>query len=152
MGPHRIAGESTPSVIPARLLLPGSRHRRLASQDAQTVRGACLVMELTGWFVIVPLSLASLVHRACLVTGLQVGSVPALLGRGETLDQPLYHVSPAALHADARLLRRHRRRHDVVRWRSPRVAEPIPPVLHTLLLVAAVLGVHKPAPPTPQKD
>ena len=32
----------------------------LTSQDAQTVRGACLVMELTGWFVLVPLSLASL--------------------------------------------------------------------------------------------
>jgi hypothetical protein len=32
----------------------------LASQDAQTVRGAYLAMELTGWFVLVPLSLASL--------------------------------------------------------------------------------------------
>jgi hypothetical protein len=32
----------------------------LTSQDPQTVRGAYLVMELTGWFVLVPLSLASL--------------------------------------------------------------------------------------------
>src|SRR5687767_5817555 len=32
----------------------------LMSQDAQTVRGAHLAMELTGWFVIVPLSFASL--------------------------------------------------------------------------------------------
>jgi hypothetical protein len=32
----------------------------LTSQNAQTVRGAYLVMELTGWFVLVPLSLASL--------------------------------------------------------------------------------------------
>jgi hypothetical protein len=32
----------------------------LASQDAQTVRGAYLVMELTGWFILVPLSVASL--------------------------------------------------------------------------------------------
>jgi hypothetical protein len=32
----------------------------LASQDAQTVRGAYLVMELTGWFILVPLSFASL--------------------------------------------------------------------------------------------
>jgi hypothetical protein len=32
----------------------------LTSQDAQTVRGAYLVMELTGWFVLVPLSLTSL--------------------------------------------------------------------------------------------
>jgi hypothetical protein len=32
----------------------------LTSQDAQTVRGSYLVMELTGWLVLVPLSLASL--------------------------------------------------------------------------------------------
>ena len=31
----------------------------LTSQDAQMVRAAYLAMELTGWFVIVPLSLAS---------------------------------------------------------------------------------------------
>jgi uncharacterized membrane protein len=33
----------------------------MTSQDPQTVRGAYLVMELTGWFVLVPLSLSSLV-------------------------------------------------------------------------------------------
>src|SRR4029453_7093461 len=32
----------------------------LTSQDPETVRGAYLVMELTGWVVLVPLSLASL--------------------------------------------------------------------------------------------
>jgi len=32
----------------------------LASQDAQTMRGSYLAMELTGWFALVPLSLASL--------------------------------------------------------------------------------------------
>ncbi|MEU5112898.1 hypothetical protein AB0G64_15490 [Streptomyces longwoodensis] len=32
----------------------------LASESAQTVRGAYLAMELTGWLVLVPLSLASL--------------------------------------------------------------------------------------------
>jgi hypothetical protein len=32
----------------------------LTSQDAQTVRAAWIAMELTGWFVIVPLALASL--------------------------------------------------------------------------------------------
>ncbi|CAM5582487.1 hypothetical protein ACTFBT_05755 [Streptomyces microflavus] len=32
----------------------------LTSQDAQTVRGAYLAMELTGWLVLAPLSLASL--------------------------------------------------------------------------------------------
>src|SRR5437868_12721259 len=30
------------------------------SQDAQTVRGAWIAMELTGWYVIVPLALAAL--------------------------------------------------------------------------------------------
>lgn len=33
----------------------------LANDDAQTVRGAYLAMEATGWYVLVPLSLASLV-------------------------------------------------------------------------------------------
>lgn len=33
----------------------------LTSQDAQTVRAAYLMMDLTGWFVLVPLSFASLV-------------------------------------------------------------------------------------------
>jgi len=33
----------------------------MTSQDAQMVRAAYLMMELTGWFVLVPLSLASLV-------------------------------------------------------------------------------------------
>jgi len=32
----------------------------LTSQDAQMVRAAYLAMELTGWFVLVPLALASL--------------------------------------------------------------------------------------------
>src|SRR5438876_8144523 len=32
----------------------------LTSQDAQRVRAACLAMELIGWFVIVPCSLAAL--------------------------------------------------------------------------------------------
>ena len=32
----------------------------LASQDAQTVRAAYLMMAVTGWFVLVPLSIASL--------------------------------------------------------------------------------------------
>ena len=32
----------------------------VTSQDAQTVRAVWIAMEVTGWFVIVPLSLASL--------------------------------------------------------------------------------------------
>ena len=41
----------------------------LSSQDAQMVRGAYLAMELTGWFVIVPLSLASLLTGVVLSLG-----------------------------------------------------------------------------------
>jgi hypothetical protein len=41
----------------------------LASQDAQMVRAAYLAMELTGWFVIVPLSLVSLLTGLALSLG-----------------------------------------------------------------------------------
>ena len=44
----------------ARSATRSSRPASLTSQDPQTVRGAYLVMELTGWVVLVPLSLASL--------------------------------------------------------------------------------------------
>jgi hypothetical protein len=49
----------------------------VTSQDAQTVRAAWIAMELTGWFVIVPLALAALLtglvmslgtHGACFGT------------------------------------------------------------------------------------
>ena len=35
----------------------------MAGRDAQTVRAAGIAMELTGWYVIVPLALASLLNR-----------------------------------------------------------------------------------------
>jgi len=41
----------------------------LASQDAEIVRGAYLAMELTGWFVIIPLSLVSLLSGVVLSVG-----------------------------------------------------------------------------------
>jgi hypothetical protein len=41
----------------------------LTSQDAQIVRGAYLAMELMGWFVIVPLSLVSLLTGVMLSLG-----------------------------------------------------------------------------------
>jgi hypothetical protein len=44
----------------ARSATRSSRPASLTSQDPQTVRGAYPVMELTGWVVLVPLSLASL--------------------------------------------------------------------------------------------
>jgi hypothetical protein len=45
----------------------------LASQDAQTVRAAYLAMDLIGWFVIVPLSLASLLTGVIQSLGTQWG-------------------------------------------------------------------------------
>ena len=43
----------------------------VTSQDAQTVRAAWIAMELTGWFVIVPLALAALLTG--LVMALEIG-------------------------------------------------------------------------------
>ncbi len=45
----------------------------LTSQDAQMVRAAYLTMELTGWFVLVPLSLASLLTGLVLSLGTKWG-------------------------------------------------------------------------------
>ena len=45
----------------------------LTSQDAQMVRAADLAMELTGWFVIVPLSLASLLTGLVMSLGTRWG-------------------------------------------------------------------------------
>jgi hypothetical protein len=45
----------------------------LTSQDAQTVRAAYLAMNLTGWFVIVPLSLASLPTGLIMALGAEWG-------------------------------------------------------------------------------
>jgi hypothetical protein len=60
----------------------------LTSQDPQTVRGAYLVMELTGWVVLVPLSLASL------LTGLvcSLGSIWGLLRHYWVLFKLLINV------------------------------------------------------------
>ena len=41
----------------------------LTSQDAQTVRAAWIAMELTGWFAIVPLALASLLTGLVMALG-----------------------------------------------------------------------------------
>ena len=51
----------------------------LIGADAQMVRAAYLSMELIGWFVIVPFSLAALLSRACPVPRHPVGLVPVLL-------------------------------------------------------------------------
>src|ERR671910_334178 len=41
----------------------------VTSQDAQTVRAAWIAMELTGWFVIVPLALAALLTGLVMALG-----------------------------------------------------------------------------------
>jgi hypothetical protein len=43
------------------------------SEDAQTIRGAWIAMELTGWYVIVPLALASLLTGLVMALGTRWG-------------------------------------------------------------------------------
>jgi hypothetical protein len=45
----------------------------MTSQDAQTVRAAWIAMELTGWYVIVPLALASLLTGLLMALGTKWG-------------------------------------------------------------------------------
>jgi hypothetical protein len=45
----------------------------VTSQDAQTVRAAWIAMELTGWYVIVPLALASLLTGLVMALGTKWG-------------------------------------------------------------------------------
>jgi hypothetical protein len=120
----------------------------LTSQDAQMVRAAYLTMELTGWFVLVPLAVASL------VTGLvqSLGTHWSLFRHYWVLAKLVINVfativlllymqtlgSLAETAADTRLSS-----DELGVLRSPS------PVLHAsaalfLLLVATGLAVHKP--------
>lgn len=45
----------------------------VSSQDVQTVRGAWIAMELTGWYVIVPLAVASLLTGLVMALGTKWG-------------------------------------------------------------------------------
>jgi hypothetical protein len=45
----------------------------VSSQDAQTVRGAWIAMELTGWYVIVPLALGSMLTGLVMALGTKWG-------------------------------------------------------------------------------
>jgi hypothetical protein len=47
----------------------------VTSQDGQTVRGAWIAMELTGWFAIVPLALASLLTGLVMALGTKWGLI-----------------------------------------------------------------------------
>ena len=120
----------------------------VVSEDAETVRGAYLVMELTGWFILVPLSVASLLTGLASSLGTTWGLfrhywvvVKLLINLFATLVllmymQTLEHYagvakSPSALAGDLSELR------------------SASPILHAsaalaLLVVATVLGIYKP--------
>jgi hypothetical protein len=120
----------------------------LASQDAQTVQGAYLVMELTGWVVLVPLSLASLLTGLICSLGsvwglfrhywvlfklvINLVATSVLLLYMQTLDH-LGDVAAATALSSGGL----------------RVLRSPSPVLHAaaallLLLVATTLAIYKP--------
>jgi hypothetical protein len=122
----------------------------LTSEDAETVRGAYLVMESAGWFVLVPLALASLVTGLAQALGTTWGLFrhywvvfKLLINLFATLALLMYMQtlgSLADLAADARA--------DLDAVRSPS------PLLHAaaallLLLTATVLAVYKPRGLTP---
>lgn len=52
----------------------------LVSSDVQLVRSSYLAMELIGWYVLVPLSIGSLIKRTRNVARYDLGLVQALLG------------------------------------------------------------------------
>jgi hypothetical protein len=125
----------------------------LTSQDAQVVRAAYLALELTGWYVLVPLSLASL------LTGLvqSLGTTWGLFRHYWVLAKLVINVLAttvllmytqtlsylAGVAADTTLSNE-----GLLGLRNPS------PVVHVgagllLLLVAAVLAVYKPRGMTP---
>jgi hypothetical protein len=125
----------------------------LASQDPQTVRAAYLTMDLTGWFVLVPLALASLLTGLVQSLGttwglfrhywvlfkllINVFATIVLVLYMQTLDHFAEVAAETRLSAD-----------DLAMLRSPS------PVLHAgaavvLLLAATTLAVYKPRGMTP---
>ncbi len=71
----------------------------LTSRDVQTVRGIYVAMQLTGWYVIVPLPRFA-DNRAYPVTRHTVGLVPALLGLDEIPDNHRFHPHLVRFRAD----------------------------------------------------
>jgi hypothetical protein len=125
----------------------------LASQDAQLVRAAYLTMELTGWFVLVPLAFASLLTGLVQSLGTTWGLfrhywvlAKLLINVFATLVLVLYMQTLGSLGgvtAEKTLST-----DDLDMLRSPS------PVLHAgaallLLLVATTLAVYKPRGMTP---
>jgi hypothetical protein len=125
----------------------------LTSEDAQMVRAAYLTMELTGWFVLVPLALASLLTGLVQSLGTNWGLfrhywilAKLLINVLATLVLLLYTQTLGSLAdtaAETTLFSG-----DLAALRSPS------PVLHAgaallLLLVATTLAVYKPPGMTP---
>jgi hypothetical protein len=125
----------------------------LASQDPQTVRAVYLAMEATGWFVLVPLSLASLATGLVQSLGTQWGlfrhywvvfkllmnvfATSVLLLYMQTLEHFAGVAAEGSFSSD-----------DLEALRSPS------PLLHAslalvLLLIATTLAVYKPKGLTP---
>jgi uncharacterized membrane protein len=120
----------------------------LASQDAQRVRGVYLVMEPVGWFLLVPLAVASL------LTGLaqSLGGAWGLFRHYWVVFKLLINVLAILLLLMYMQTLEHfadlASRDDVSALRDPS------PLLHSvlaliLLLVATTLGVFKPRGLTP---
>ena len=119
----------------------------LTSEDAQVVRGACLAMEAIGWFVLVPLSLASLLTGLVQALGTKWGLfrhywvlAKLLINVSATIVLLLYMQSLGYL---ADLAAETSSSGVLGGLRSPS------PTLHAaaallLLLVAAALSVYKP--------
>jgi hypothetical protein len=125
----------------------------LTSDDVDVVRGAYVTMEVTGWFVLVPLAVASLLTGIVQSLATKWGLVrhywvvfKLLINAAATVVllaymQTLAHLADVAEHTSSSP-------DDLGDLRSPS------PVLHAgaalaLLLVATTLGIYKPRGLTP---
>ena len=119
----------------------------VASDDAQTVRGAYLTLELLGWYVLVPLSIASLVTGLVSSLGTTWGLfrhywvlVKLVMNVVATLVLLLYMGTLDTL---ARVAA------ETSATADPASVRSVSPALHAgaavvLLLAATVLGLYKP--------
>ncbi|NGO43827.1 hypothetical protein G6048_17270 [Streptomyces sp. YC419] len=119
----------------------------LTSQDAQTVRGAYLAMEVTGWLVLVPLSLASLLTGLIQALGTAWGLFRhywvlfKLLITVAATVLLLVHMQVAGHVADA-AAEANLSSGDLVGMRIQLLADAAAALL--VLLVAVTLSVYKP--------
>lgn len=119
----------------------------LTSQNAQTVRGAYVAMELTGWLVLVPLSLASLLTGVVQALGTSWGLLRhywvlfKLLITVVATVLLLVHMQVAGHVADA-AAETNLSGGDLVGMRIQLLADAAVALL--VLLVAVILSVYKP--------